>query len=330
VVLNDPLGFIGYGAYDGTTAITSVNTVQLIATATENWSPTNRGTEWKIRTTLTGTTTARDDIVVRGDGAVAMFNDISSMYSVFFNNSFDVVRTSNDALAGAFSLVKYRSPSLAAVQNGDSLGVVQWSGSNPSLYVSAVIETTTTENWTGTGSGTQMRFRVTPTGTVAQATILTLTGTAAEFGRPVAIGVGGQTFATLIAGSSTALSGSTTQRVVQASAQFGSGATSFAQGFRAVPTFASASYTTTNFAHFYAGTVAAGGGGHVITNAHGLYVESVAAGTNNYAIYTNDGQVRFGDNMDLTNHEALNFRIENRTSDPGSPTVGQIWLRTDL
>jgi hypothetical protein len=24
------------------------------------------------------------------------------------------------------------------------------------------------------------------------------------------------------------------------------------------------------------------------------------------------------------------FRIENRTSDPGAPAVGQIWLRTDL
>ena len=28
--------------------------------------------------------------------------------------------------------------------------------------------------------------------------------------------------------------------------------------------------------------------------------------------------------------QATNFRIENRTIDPGVPTVGQIWLRTDL
>ena len=27
---------------------------------------------------------------------------------------------------------------------------------------------------------------------------------------------------------------------------------------------------------------------------------------------------------------ATNFRVENRTSDPVAPTVGQIWLRTDL
>lgn len=28
--------------------------------------------------------------------------------------------------------------------------------------------------------------------------------------------------------------------------------------------------------------------------------------------------------------QATQFRIENRTSDPGSPAVGEIWLRTDL
>lgn len=28
--------------------------------------------------------------------------------------------------------------------------------------------------------------------------------------------------------------------------------------------------------------------------------------------------------------KGLSFVIENRTSDPGSPVIGQIWLRTDL
>jgi hypothetical protein len=30
------------------------------------------------------------------------------------------------------------------------------------------------------------------------------------------------------------------------------------------------------------------------------------------------------------NADGTNFVIENRTSDPGSPVTGQIWLRTDL
>jgi len=34
--------------------------------------------------------------------------------------------------------------------------------------------------------------------------------------------------------------------------------------------------------------------------------------------------------VDFNAQEATSFRIENRTSDPGTPTVGQIWLRTDL
>lgn len=36
------------------------------------------------------------------------------------------------------------------------------------------------------------------------------------------------------------------------------------------------------------------------------------------------GSVNFND------QQATSFRIENRTSDPASPTVGQLWLRTDL
>jgi hypothetical protein len=34
--------------------------------------------------------------------------------------------------------------------------------------------------------------------------------------------------------------------------------------------------------------------------------------------------------VNFNGQQAVSFRIENRTSDPGSPAVGQIWLRTDL
>lgn len=34
--------------------------------------------------------------------------------------------------------------------------------------------------------------------------------------------------------------------------------------------------------------------------------------------------------VNFNDQQATSFRIENRTSDPVSPTVGQIWLRTDL
>jgi len=37
-----------------------------------------------------------------------------------------------------------------------------------------------------------------------------------------------------------------------------------------------------------------------------------------------DGNILFND------EQGLGFRFENRTSDPGTPTVGQVWLRTDL
>lgn len=41
----------------------------------------------------------------------------------------------------------------------------------------------------------------------------------------------------------------------------------------------------------------------------------------------------FGDpsaSVEFAQQQALQFRIENRTSDPSSPAVGEIWLRTDL
>jgi hypothetical protein len=34
--------------------------------------------------------------------------------------------------------------------------------------------------------------------------------------------------------------------------------------------------------------------------------------------------------VDFAGQEATSFRLENRTSTPGSPAVGQMWLRTDL
>ena len=37
-----------------------------------------------------------------------------------------------------------------------------------------------------------------------------------------------------------------------------------------------------------------------------------------------DGNILYND------EQGLGFRFENRTSDPGTPTVGQVWLRTDL
>lgn len=34
--------------------------------------------------------------------------------------------------------------------------------------------------------------------------------------------------------------------------------------------------------------------------------------------------------VEFAQQEALQFRVENRTSDPASPAVGQLWIRTDL
>lgn len=63
-------------------------------------------------------------------------------------------------------------------------------------------------------------------------------------------------------------------------------------------------------------SAAGGGGGGTIVGITGTMSEFNTAVT--------DGNILFND------AEGLGFRFENRTSDPGTPTVGQVWLRTDL
>ena len=43
-----------------------------------------------------------------------------------------------------------------------------------------------------------------------------------------------------------------------------------------------------------------------------------------------NGSAGFNGNVDFRKNQAINFRLENRTSDPASPAVGQMWIRTDL
>jgi len=52
-------------------------------------------------------------------------------------------------------------------------------------------------------------------------------------------------------------------------------------------------------------------------------------GTANVRLDVN-GDVEIAGELDMKQNQAKNFVIENRTSDPPSPVVGQIWLRTDL
>ena len=106
----------------------------------------------------------------------------------------------------------------------------------------------------------------------------------------------------------------------------------------------SGSGTVTRLVAFSSNPILGGGGGTITaaisqevlaltatcTTAYGLLVNAITGGVTNYAIYTNEGLVRFGDTVDFTAQQSLNFVIENRTSDPGSPAVGQLWLRTDL
>lgn len=71
--------------------------------------------------------------------------------------------------------------------------------------------------------------------------------------------------------------------------------------------------TVTNLVGFYGTTPGIGG---TVTNAYGAYFENVSGASNNYAIYTNSGLVRFGDNVSTTG-----TITSSRTSDLGWTVV---------
>lgn len=43
-----------------------------------------------------------------------------------------------------------------------------------------------------------------------------------------------------------------------------------------------------------------------------------------------DGSLPMTGDLDFGHNEAVNYRVENRTSDPSNPAAGREWLRTDL
>lgn len=155
---------------------------RLVASAGASWTGANRGTTVWIENILSGTTALRTTWEVKADGSHHWYNDQSDGYAVYFGESFDLVRNSA-ANKSVFSLVRTRGVRNAetAVQNGDRLGTLQWSGWNTALYVASDIYSDTLETWSAGVSGSNLGFRVTPVGTAVKVIALTLTSTTADF-----------------------------------------------------------------------------------------------------------------------------------------------------
>lgn len=179
------------------TAGAYVNAGSLTWSAEENWSHTAYGSKLKLENVLSGTTALRTAWEVGGDGAIHFYNDQSDGYSVYFGESFDLIRNSATNKS-VYSLLRTRGARGAesAVQSGDRLGVFQWAGWGAGIYVASDIYSDTLENWTGSANGTNMVFRVTPVTTASKVIALTLTSTTGTF-------IGGVTLAGALAGATT-------------------------------------------------------------------------------------------------------------------------------
>lgn len=64
--------------------------------------------------------------------------------------------------------------------------------------------------------------------------------------------------------------------------------------------------------------------------AHGLAYGDVGAAAASHGSSAHTGSIIPNANQDFQKNQALQFVVENRTSDPTSPVAGQMWLRTDL
>lgn len=69
-------------------------------------------------------------------------------------------------------------------------------------------------------------------------------------------------------------------------------------------------------------------GGAVITTQYGLYVSSLTAGASNYAIYTNAGPVRFGDNVEIADGKDIVFDTTTGTKIGTSATQKLAFFNT--
>ncbi|MFZ2095967.1 MAG: hypothetical protein WAV05_04940, partial [Anaerolineales bacterium] len=82
--------------------------------------------------------------------------------------------------------------------------------------------------------------------------------------------------------------------------------------------------TVTNFYGVRVGLIQAQGTPHTLVNEYGIYINNIDAGTTlNYALYTNAGLVRFGDNVST---EGVLYLKERANADTDISGYGQIWV----
>jgi hypothetical protein len=68
-LFNDVMGSVEFGGYDG---VGFAARASILASSTDNWSPTRRGTKLRFLTTQTGTADAQERMVINHDGNVGI------------------------------------------------------------------------------------------------------------------------------------------------------------------------------------------------------------------------------------------------------------------
>ena len=78
------------------------------------------------------------------------------------------------------------------------------------------------------------------------------------------------------------------------------------------------------------GTYLTGGGQISLGNSRTLDIDEAALRNLLEDYLLRDGSLPMTGHLDFGGNEAVNYRVENRTSDPSSPAAGREWLREDL
>lgn len=270
--------------YDSTTSVWKNTTLP-------SGLPSQTGNAGKLLTT-DGTSASWDNKLAQlsvGTNAVVLPSPVSlPLQSVSTTSSgATLARFSADTSAGTIAFVKSRSTTAgtygAAVANGDALGSILTFGDDGSATLSSSqgsgIQFTTTEAWSATGHGSDIRFYTTPNASTTKTERLRLT----QDGR-LALGTTspGATSMSL----NNPLTGSTTAMGVRVNSTILQDVTGVAYGFRSTLATEAAAFTLGSLSHFVVEATA--GAGSTITTQVGYSVPSgMTAATTNMGFNSN-------------------------------------------
>lgn len=162
VIAGDYLGSFGFNGYDGTTFSSPI--AGMAAVATENFSPTNQGTELIFTSTPNGTTSEIERIRISQSGYVGIGTQQpqAHLHIAADGGVYQAIQSASGAPVLAFMNSGNTITSPTASPSGSPLGTLEFYGHDGGSFANAgSIALVPTQNFSGSNYGTRMGFYTT-------------------------------------------------------------------------------------------------------------------------------------------------------------------------